>query len=226
MVSGAPYRPPIGISIRTGNDTWCELSGMSRFRSASITTRGLTGSGLACLAVAALTLAYLPAGFAGRSISDLGPGRDGTVDEADGGLPAGATVFDDRYPGIGNLDPRLLQALRSAATRAAGDGVRINVTTGWRSPEYQERLLREAIAKYGSAQEAARWVAPVNRSAHVSGHAVDLDAGAWLSQHGAGYGLCQIYRNEVWHYELRPEASVRGCPVPYADVSADPRMRN
>ena len=31
-------------------------------------------------------------------------------------------------------------------------------------------------------------------------------AAAWLSVHGAPYGLCQIYRNEPWHYELRPEA--------------------
>jgi hypothetical protein len=48
---------------------------------------------------------------------------------------------------------------------------------------------------------------------------------AWLSEHGAHYGLCQIYRNESWHYELRPEATVRGCPPMYADPTHDPRMR-
>ena len=31
-------------------------------------------------------------------------------------------------------------------------------------------------------------------------------ATAWLSEHGAAYGLCQIYGNEPWHYELRPDA--------------------
>ena len=44
----------------------------------------------------------------------------------------------------------------------------------------------------------------------MSGDAVDIgpfDATAWLSEHGAHYGLCQIYRNEPWHYELRPEAT-------------------
>ena len=52
-------------------------------------------------------------------------------------------------------------------------------------------------------------------SPHVSGDAVDIgtpDATAWLSEHGAEYGLCQIYRNEPWHYELRPEAIDHGCP--------------
>jgi hypothetical protein len=62
----------------------------------------------------------------------------------------------------------------------------------------------------------------------VSGDAVDIghsDATTWLSEHGAGYGLCQIYRNEPWHYELRPAAIDRGCPPMYADPTRDPRMQ-
>ena len=50
------------------------------------------------------------------------------------------------------------------------------------------------------------------------------DATAWLSEHGAEYGLCQIYSNEPWHYELRPEAIDQGCPPMYADPTNDPRM--
>jgi zinc D-Ala-D-Ala carboxypeptidase len=137
-------------------------------------------------------------------------------------------VFDDQYPGVTNLDPDLLQALRAAATDAADDGVEFHVNSGWRSPEYQSQLLREAVAKYGSEEEAARWVATPDTSAHVSGHAVDIgpfDATAWLSEHGARYGLCQIYRNEPWHYELRPDAVSGGCPRMYADPTHDPRMR-
>jgi hypothetical protein len=52
-----------------------------------------------------------------------------------------------------------------------------------------------------------------------------MDGAAWLSAHGAGYGLCQIYRNEPWHYERRPEAIVHGCPPMFADPAHDPRMR-
>ncbi|WP_372342063.1 D-alanyl-D-alanine carboxypeptidase family protein [Nocardia sp. CC227C] len=77
------------------------------------------------------------------------------------------------------------------------------VNSGWRSPDHQNRLLRQAVAKYGSRAAAARWVATAETSAHVSGDAVDLasDAAKWLAAHGAGYGLCQIYANEPWHVD-------------------------
>ena len=130
--------------------------------------------------------------------------------------------------GAGNLDRALDGALRQAATDAAYDGVELYVKSGWRSPEYQRQLLQEAISKYGSEEEAARWVATPETSPHVSGDAVDvgpLDATAWLSEHGAEYGLCQIYSNEPWHYELRPEAIDFGCPPMYADPTHDPRMQ-
>ncbi len=160
--------------------------------------------------------------------SALPPHQRGALREAHGAVPDRATVFDDELPGVANLDPALLGALRRAASDAAGDGVAFVVDSGWRSPEYQERLLREAVAKYGSEAEAARWVAIPETSAHVSGDAVDIgpdDATAWLSEHGAGYGLCRIYGNEPWHYELRPGAVADGCPATYADPTYDPRMR-
>ena len=149
--------------------------------------------------------------------------------EADGAVPDGTTVFDDGIPGVANLDPALLLALRRAARDAAGDGVEFFVDSGWRSPEYQERLLHEAVSKYGSEEEAARWVATPDKSAHVSGDAVDIGhsaARAWLSEYGAAYGLCQIYGNEPWHYELRPEAGDHGCPAMYADPAHDPAMQH
>ncbi|MGW4929844.1 M15 family metallopeptidase [Agromyces sp. NPDC004153] len=152
---------------------------------------------------------------------------DGAMTEADGVLPDGVTVFDDRYAGVTNLDPELLRALRDAATDASADGVEFLVNSGWRSAEYQDRLLREALATYGSEAEAARWVATADTSAHVSGDAVDLGAtdAAWLSEFGAAYGLCPTYDNEPWHYELRPEAVGSGCPATYADPTQDPRMQ-
>ncbi len=152
----------------------------------------------------------------------------GALGEADGAVPDGTTVFDDEIPGVANLDPALLGALRQAAADAADDGVEFLVDSGWRSSAYQERLLRDAVSKYGSEAEATRWVATPNRSAHVSGDAVDIGpsgAPAWLSEHGAGYGLCQIYGNEPWHYELRPEAIAQGCPPTYSDPTQDPRMQ-
>jgi zinc D-Ala-D-Ala carboxypeptidase len=152
----------------------------------------------------------------------------GALGEAGGAVPAGTTVFDDGVPAVAKLDPALLGALRQAATDAAGDGVQFVVDSGWRSPEYQEQLLHEAVSKYGSEAEAARWVATPTTSAHVKGEAIDIGpstATAWLSEHGAAYGLCQIYGNEPWHYELRPEAVDHGCPAMYADPTHDPRMQ-
>jgi zinc D-Ala-D-Ala carboxypeptidase len=144
--------------------------------------------------------------------------------EAGGALPQGTTVFDGGVPGVARLDPELLAALRRAATDS---GVRFVVDSGWRSRAYQEQLLRDAVAKYGSEAAAARWVATPNTSAHVSGDAVDLgsSAAAWLSAHGAAYGLCRIYANEPWHFERRPDAIAHGCPPMYADPTQDPRMR-
>ena len=161
-----------------------------------------------------------------RGLPSEPPGLPGEhLGEADGAVPDGTTVFDDEIPGVANLDADLLGALRRAATDA---GVEFVVDSGWRSPEYQEQLLREAVSEYGSEAEAARWVATAETSAHVSGDAVDIgpvDAAAWLSEYGAEYGLCQIYGNEPWHYELHPEAGDHGCPAMYADPTQDPRMQ-
>jgi zinc D-Ala-D-Ala carboxypeptidase len=161
-----------------------------------------------------------------RPHDNLRRDHQGAPDEADVVVPDGTTVFDDDIPAVANLDPKLLRALRRAATNAAGDGVGFYIISGWRSQKHQEQLFHEAVSKYGSKEEAARWVATPGTSAHETGNAVDLahsDATAWLSKHGAEYGLCQIYRNELWHYELRPDAIDHGCPPPYADPSQDPR---
>jgi hypothetical protein len=158
----------------------------------------------------------------------LRSGQHGALGEADGAVPDGTTVFADEVPGVAKLDPALLRALRRAAIDASAGGVELVVDSGWRSPAYEDRLRREAIAKYGSEAAADRWVATGSTSPHVSGDAVDIGpAGAtsWLSAHGAAYGLCQIYANEPWHYELRPQASAGGCPAMYSDPTRDPRLR-
>jgi LAS superfamily LD-carboxypeptidase LdcB len=180
---------------------------------------------VAAVSVALVALVAVVLQSAGSAWSD---GSGTTVTEADGVLPDGVTVLDQEYPGVANLDPDLLRALRDAAADAADVGIELRVTSGWRSPAYQDELLREAVSTYGSEQEAARWVATADRSPHVSGGAVDVGpaaAQAWLSRHGAGYGLCRVYRNEPWHYELRPEAVEHGCPPMYADPTHDPRMQ-
>jgi D-alanyl-D-alanine carboxypeptidase len=166
-----------------------------------------------------------PAGVVPGGEMVLRPEHRGALGEADGLLPDRVTVFDRQYPGVTNLSPDLLRALRQAATRAAKDRVEFFVISGWRSRKYQEELFRQAVSKYGSEEKAAQWVATPGTSAHESGNAVDIGpfgAAAWLSKHGAAYGLCQIYGNEPWHYELRPVPINRGCPRMYADPTQDP----
>ncbi|WP_242456169.1 M15 family metallopeptidase [Mycolicibacterium sp. P1-18] len=143
-----------------------------------------------------------------------------------GGIAAanpGASVFDVADPSVGRLDPGLLSALQNAATAASADGVTMTVTSGWRSPEFQQQLLDDAVQTYGSLAAARRYVQTPEHSKHVLGEAVDVGgagADAWLSANGPRYGLCQIYANEIWHFELAADATGT-CP-PLLPDAADP----
>lgn len=146
---------------------------------------------------------------------------DGRITAADGQIEAGSALsLYDGSPAVAGLDGALLDAVRTAAAAAAEDGVDLRVNSGWRSPELQQLLLDEAVGTYGSAQEAARWVATPETSEHVSGDAIDIgpwQSAEWLGRNGAAFGLCQVYENEPWHFELRPDAAVDGCPRMYRD---------
>lgn len=136
----------------------------------------------------------------------------------DGSIPKNETISldEDGHAAIANLDPALLTAVRKAAADALLKGVEFRVTSGWRSAEYQQRLLDEAIDLYRSEEEARRWVHPPEKSAHVTGKAIDIgptNADDWLIQHGSDYGLCQAYSNEMWHFELLTTPGGQ-CPQP------------
>jgi len=122
--------------------------------------------------------------------------------------------YDVQNPAVGNLDPNLLIAVQQASTAAAADGITMTITSGWRSPEFQQQLLDDAVATYGSVAAALQYVQVPQRSHHVQGRAVDIGgapADQWLIANGARYGLCQIYANELWHFELATDAAGK-CP--------------
>lgn len=175
--------------------------------------------GLGLSACAADGHARVPAGISDLAVAPHGDAH--TVD--DGYIATGGSVspFDDELPAIARLDPALRSAMQAAATAAIADGFEFVVTSGWRSAAYQQSLLDEATVTYGSLEEARKWVNTPELSAHVTGDAVDIgftDANSWLSQHGADYGLCQTYANEMWRFEL---ATAPGglCPEQKSDAA-------
>lgn len=131
-----------------------------------------------------------------------------TVDDtAEGGLPDGQRLspFDLSSPAVNRLDPALLGAVQRAADSAAAAGITLGLTSGWRSPEFQQHLFDDAVVRYGSADIAGQYVASPQVSKHVTGKAVDVGPTAaddWLIRNGSAFGLCQIYANEIWHFEL------------------------
>ncbi|MET0455587.1 MAG: M15 family metallopeptidase [Mycobacterium sp.] len=134
----------------------------------------------------------------------IGPGA---VDTVGGSIPDGQTVsaFDVANPIVGLLDPLLLKAIQDATQAAAADGVDVRLTSGWRSKGFQQRLFDDAVTTYGSVDVARQFVASPEVSNHVLGRAVDVGptaADEWLMRNGARFGLCQIYANEIWHFEL------------------------
>jgi uncharacterized protein YcbK (DUF882 family) len=138
------------------------------------------------------------------------------VAAGDGSLADGQilTPFDVQNPAVGRLDPQLLAAIQQAATAASADGITMTITSGWRSPEFQQRLLDSAIAQYGSLAAARQYVQTPEASKHVIGEAVDVGgvgADQWLIANGARFGLCRIYANELWHFELATDA-LGNCP--------------
>jgi D-alanyl-D-alanine carboxypeptidase len=143
----------------------------------------------------------------------IGPGG---TDTFGGWLPDGVMLspFDTSQPIIAWLNPMLLKAVQDAARRAAAEGIDMQITSGWRSKGFQQRLFDAAVQNFGSVDIARQFVASPDVSKHVDGEAVDIApvaADQWLIRNGAQFGLCQIYANEIWHFELAVDEHGR-CP--------------
>ncbi|BAU41523.1 D-alanyl-D-alanine carboxypeptidase family protein [Leptolyngbya sp. O-77] len=124
-------------------------------------------------------------------------------------------------------------ALLKMIDAARLDGVWIVPVSGFRDYERQTRLFRLKTQQYGSAEAAARAVAPPGHSEHHTGYAVDLSDGlaramdiseafgktaayAWLTRRAAEFGFelsfpennPQGVNYEPWHWRYvgTPEA--------------------
>ncbi|MFG6445877.1 M15 family metallopeptidase [Microbacterium sp. P07] len=180
------------------------------------------GAAIAAL-LAALVTAMVSGAFA-AAVAPLARSVPFSPSAEDGLIAAGemVTLADDDVPAIARLNPALREAMQDAETDAAVEALSFQITSGWRSPEYQEWLLQEAVDLYGSEEVARQFVATPERSTHVTGDGIDIgpiDAQFWLIEHGSRFGICQTYANERWHFEL---ATVPGgvCPEMRADAAS------
>lgn len=156
-----------------------------------------------------------------------------------GKVATGGATRPDSFTG---MDPRFGSALANMfAAAPANVQSALQVSSGYRSPERQAQLWQDALAKYGSADAARKWVAPPGNSNHNHGVAADLKylapiAKDWAHQNAAQFGLSFPLSNEDWHVELAgardgtaptavataPAAAAQAAPVAAAPAAASP----
>lgn len=113
--------------------------------------------------------------------------------------------FDASNPNLNG--PTQASFQKSLQQLIAGAGGKVSITSGTRSLADQTKLWNQAVSKYGSTQEASKWVAPPGSSAHELGIAADLNfsdpaTASWVHQNAAKYGIYFPLSNEPWHAQL------------------------
>lgn len=124
--------------------------------------------------------------------------------------------FSSMTPGMRGA----LAAMMTAADEELGGG--LQVYSGYRSYERQAELYDTALRRYGSEQEARKWVAPPGNSRHNTGQAADLKWNGvrldqapervrnWVKNNAQRFGLEVPMEWEPWQVE---EAGARGQPI-------------
>lgn len=161
-----------------------------------------------------------PSALAGSASPSRTPSASALVTGAMASSPASSSSRRPT-PAKPGLDPRLRAAFARAQRDARAQGVTLRINSGYRSAALQQRLFKAAVKRYGSRAAARKWVAPPSESYHVKGLAVDVapySGAAWLQKRQARYGLCRVFANEWWHFELNQ--SGRRCPPLLSSAAA------
>jgi D-alanyl-D-alanine carboxypeptidase len=122
------------------------------------------------------------------------------------------------------LDKQLMNRFKAAQAAAKKEGQTIYIASGFRSLARQKTLFVQAVRKYGSANEASKWVAPPLVSHHPWGIAIDVNypdepvGAGWLEINGSKFGLCRVFENEWWHFEPVIAPGWK-CPALVADAT-------
>lgn len=120
-------------------------------------------------------------------------------------LTGGAAGRSDSLSGLDPEFMQIIEALYAAAPPEVQKGLQI--TSGFRSPEVQAQLYKNAVRKYGSESAARKWVAPPGRSHHGMGDAIDWKFGSdaardWVHENASRFGGSFPLGHEPWHMEI------------------------
>ncbi len=127
-----------------------------------------------------------------------------------------------------DIDSRIVEPYREMHDAALKDGIKLWISSAYRSPEKQGKLFEQEIQNYAktgldyvdAVAKAEKSVARAGYSEHNSGLAIDLNgvlenfggtpASNWLQKHAAEYGFVMRYpqdkqeitqiKYEPWHY--------------------------
>ena len=124
------------------------------------------------------------------------------------------------------LTPQTAGRWTAMQDAAAGEGVTLLIVSGYRSIDYQARLIRKKINSGQSVSEILAVNAAPGYSEHHTGRAIDIaspgsrplteefensPAFRWLQEHAPGYGFSMSYPRgnqagfiyEPWHWALK-----------------------
>lgn len=137
-------------------------------------------------------------GSSASPISSGGSGSGGSGGSSSTGSPMGsATGNVVQRPG-GKIDSSIAPNFDKMVAAAKQDGVNLQIGSGWRSRQEQERLY--AAYKNGTGNLAAK----PGTSNHESGLAIDFEntpgAFDWLKKNAAQFGFHGNVPGEPWHY--------------------------
>lgn len=122
-------------------------------------------------------------------------------------ISLGDSAIEEPIGEVSQVNTLLLQRFEAAQAIGKSLGIRLQITSGFRSKERQAELFAQEVAKLGSETEASKWVLPPEFSRHPKGVALDVNynfdpkSTKWLEKYGYIYGLCRVYENEWWHFE-------------------------
>lgn len=133
-------------------------------------------------------------------------------DDSGGPCASDPNYFDEDPTG---LDENVVTAWRAVEIAANSQGLVVCLNDGKRSRAQQQDTYDAYVAQYGQAM-ADQYVLTPDKSAHVTGYAIDVQPAAafnWLENTNGAFGFCRTYDNEAWHFEFNRDYAATGCPA-------------